>query len=508
MARNGKFIYLAATALFFAAVFLLMLSADMMKGLSHDENMYVAGGKLLAEGLLPYKDYHYFQMPYLALVYVGVFAITDSLLLGARLFNTVCAVLSLGVVYYVASDLFRGAGYLVRFVAGVGAVILIIANPVFIYASGLAWNHDLPVLLTLLAFVLMWRGARRDNPGWWMYAAGVLAGCAVGARLSFAAALVPFALGTLVMPGVTTGRGRLISFAAFALGVVTALVPALVMFALAPDNFLFDNVRYHVLNETYWRGLGYTRAMDLPGKLAYFREVAFEPASLLPFAMFLLVLPVAVWAVRAKWSERFGFLLAVALVPFLLLGVLAPTPTWYQYYYAVVPFLTVGVTFGAAALYSMGGLWRWSSAAFCLAALVCAGLAVPGYAKLNVSLSSADWVPVNSHAVGQEIRSATAEARVLTLSPLFALEGGLEIYNELGAGPFGWRMAGLLTRDERRDLALVAPGDLDDLVRDDPPGAILTGLEPGLEEPLVAYARERGYRRVALSNGAELWVRP
>ena len=163
VARNGKIIYLAATALFFAAVFLLLLSASMAKGLSHDENMYVTGGKLLAGGLLPYRDYHYFQMSYLALIYAAIFRATDNLLLGARLFNTVCAVLSLGISYYVASILFRTAGYLFRFLAGVGAVTLVMANPVFIYASGLAWNHDLPILLTLLAFVLFWRGGRRGT---------------------------------------------------------------------------------------------------------------------------------------------------------------------------------------------------------------------------------------------------------------------------------------------------------------------------------------------------------
>ena len=506
--RSGKSIFMVATALFFAAVFLLLLSANMATGLSHDENMYVAGGKLLAGGLLPYRDYHYFQMPYLALVYAALFALTDSLLLGARLFNTVCATLSLGVVYYVPSDLSRGAGYLTRFLVGAVGAVLIVANPVFSFTSGLAWNHSLPVLLTLLAFIMVWRGAGRRNPGWWVFGAGVLAGCAVGTRLSFAAALVPFAVGVLLLPGVATWRGRLLFLGAFVLGVLVALVPAIALFALAPDNFLFDNLRYHVVNEVYWQGLGYTRAMDLPGKLKYSWEVALEPASFLLFAFFLVLLPAAVWAVRAKWSERFGFVLAVALVPFLLAGALAPTPTWYQYFYAVVPFMVLAMVFEVAALYSLGGWWRWSPVAYGLVALACAIFAVRDYAKLNMSLSSADWVPVKVHEVGQEVGRASGEGRVLTLAPVFPLEGGLGIYDELAAGPFGWRMSGLLAADEREKLGLAAASDLDELLGSKAPRAILVGVEPGLDEPLVGYARAHGYARIRLSNGADLWIAP
>ena len=122
------------------------------------------------------------------------------------------------------------------------------------------------------------------------------------------------------------------------------------------------------------------------------------------------------------------------VVPFLLAGAIAPTPTWYQYYYAVVPFMALAVLFGASALYSIGGWWRWATALFGVAALVCAAYAIPAYTKLNMSLSSAGWVPLKTHAVGEEIRRAVGMGRVLTLAPLFPLEGGLDIYDELAAG--------------------------------------------------------------------------
>jgi hypothetical protein len=64
---------LYVTALF-TGLALLLLHANMMKGLNHDEHMYVAAGVMIGQdGLMPYRDFTYFQMPNLALVYAGLF---------------------------------------------------------------------------------------------------------------------------------------------------------------------------------------------------------------------------------------------------------------------------------------------------------------------------------------------------------------------------------------------------------------------------------------------------
>src|SRR5438477_528918 len=70
-------------------------------------------------------------------------------------------------------------------IGGAGVVALtLLCNPVFIFTSGRAWNHDLPTLAMLLAFVAAVRGIRRDRAGW-QFAAGLLAGIAIGTRLTF-----------------------------------------------------------------------------------------------------------------------------------------------------------------------------------------------------------------------------------------------------------------------------------------------------------------------------------
>ena len=92
---------------------------------------------------------------------------------------------------------------------GAATVVLLMTTPSFLHASGRAWNHDFPILLTLLAAVgqvaLAETGARpRDRCGGrsgGRSLAGVLLGLAASARLTFAVAGAAFVLSIfLVLP--------------------------------------------------------------------------------------------------------------------------------------------------------------------------------------------------------------------------------------------------------------------------------------------------------------------
>jgi 4-amino-4-deoxy-L-arabinose transferase-like glycosyltransferase len=507
---RGKVIYSLVAVLFFAVLFLVLVSTNMQKELSHDEHMYIAAGSLLArDSLLPYRDYPFFQAPNLELIYAVIFRSTDRLLLAARLFNTTCSILSLGVLFYTASILFRTMQPLVRFGISAGSALLLASNPIFVYTSGLAWNHDLPVLLVLLAVVLLGRSIRRPSAGWHTFFAGIVVGSAIGTRLSFAPIILAFVGAAFLLPGVARGLKKLFLQGVFTVGTLVALAPVLMLFAQAPAGFAFDNVRYHQLNEAYWQEIGYTRAMTLPGKLAYFGDVISEPATLaLVIAFLLLTMLVSIKALRARLSGSFEFAFVLSLVPLLLAGALAPTPTWYQYFYPLVPLLVLSLVYGMALLLSDDRLRVWVLAAFGLVVLLSGASAVPAYLRLNRSLSVADWEPAKIHKVGLEIKRAVGEGRVLTLAPLYPLEGGASIYSELATGPFGWRMSKLLPDEQKRGLEMMSEDGLGDLLRSKPPKGILVGLETSLEQTLVEYAQEHGYVPEKLSNGATLWVSP
>ena len=387
-----------------------------------------------------------------------------------------------------------------------GSVLLILFNPLFIYTSGLAWNHDLPVLLTLLAAILYSRTVHfRQSAIVWL-ASGLLMGFAVGTRLSFALAVIPFTLAILLLPE-TPHRRKLYLLGTFLGGALLGLLPAISLAILAPTTFVFDNWTYHQLNQVYWQQQGYERASDLGSKLAYLKDVVMEPGSMALFVAFLLFgVPALISALRERQRVYSPIAFIALLIAVLLISALTPTPTWYQYFYTLVPFLVLGVICAFASLHTDERLRRWIFALFGLAVVISGVYGLPAYLRLNSAWSPDSWVPNEVHRAGMEIKQAIGDGKVATLSPIFPMEGGLHIYKELASGPFKWRIAPLLTDSQRRALNVLSSNNLEDFLNTNPPQGILVGFEGALEEPLVQYAIQHGYNPVTLSNGATLWL--
>ncbi len=165
------------STVFLLAAFLVLLSVSIQKPLDHDEHQFIAAGMLLAKQFKdPYVDFGYFHMPNLVFIYAALFTVTDYLLLSARFFSTVCSWLILVIIYLTAFGLFRRYSSATGLLFAVFSVLLLLVNPIFVYTAGKAWNHDLPILLTLVAFFLFSKAARRINGRWWFFASGMLLG--------------------------------------------------------------------------------------------------------------------------------------------------------------------------------------------------------------------------------------------------------------------------------------------------------------------------------------------
>lgn len=502
-------------ALFFLAVFLLLLGAGMQKPLDHDEHQFVAGGALLADRLLlPYRDYPYFHVPNLTFIYAALFAVTDYHLLAARLFSILCAWLTVGVVFSLALRLFSRLPPLPRFFIAAGAGVLLLTNPLFTYTSGKAWNHDLPVLLTLLALAAYSHGARQEEGRRGAFLSGLLVGLAAGTRLSFALVILPF-LGLLLWyPGhAGRRRGRLVG--SFGLGLFLALLPSLALGALAPRQFLFGNLDYARYNTLYRREMGFAEgdvsaiAMSLAGKLSYLaRYVVSAPGNLLLLLSFLFFALALNAPNRWQGPYRLELTLLLLLVPFLLLGSFAPTPAFFQYFYAPVPFLLLGALYGMANLPGQEARGKWSLVLLAHVVILAGAYGVKSYENVKNLLAPGNWLPVQAHQTGVEIAAVVGQGRVLTLAPLFPLEGGAQIYEQFATGAFAWRVAPLVSASDRQAMGMVSADELTGLLRAQPPDAILVGYEGELERPFVEYAEAGGYRPLTLAGGKVLWVSP
>jgi len=499
--------------LFLAFVFALIFSLNMQRGLNHDEQQFVASGVLLARTqLLPYQDYAYFHTPYLTYIYGFLFRGTTYYLLTARLFSILCSFGLLATIYTVAIRLLRTEAPLIRHALAAGSTLLLLAAPIFTYTSGRAWNHDLPVLLLVWALLAAIDGLQPARPAFWLAISGALLGLAVGTRLSTVTALPAFLL-LIGLPSPIERRQRVWWITAFLAGFLLASLPLLYAFAGDPSAFIFGNLEYARLNTLYRVATAYDEGMTAWGKVRFIGQELFwyEPGNLLLLLLYLIYgLPHRFQHSEiAKQPARWGIL---ALLPCLLIGALAPTPARSQYFYLLFPFLLLGALFGLRTHYlplrHKAG-FGWLATAIVFGAVL---LNADQYRHLDKLVQPAAWFPVEVHQAGVKLATLLGEeAKVLTVAPILALEGGAQIYPELTTGPFALRAASFLSKAEAEQYHLFAAAGLTAALTDDPPRAVLVGVDPqdiAEEAPLIEYARQQGYSQLPLDDGQRLWLQP
>jgi len=523
LSRALKFV---SISLFFLTIFILLLSKALNAKLTHDEYQFIASGKLLADQFsFPYLDYPYHHMPNLVFIYALLFKLTKYNLLGARVFSVICATLSAGVLFYVIYKHFNNRGSLIQNLLAVACVILLVTNPLFDDASGKAWNHDLPTLLTLLSFVLLYRSASQDISTRKIFLSGIFLGLAIGTRLSYAMAVIPFLGAFLIIPSQQPRTSRYVHIIVFSIGVFLALLPSFVLFIANPKFFIFGNVVYPKLNTLYRHLLRHQSGMTIEGKIIYFLTgVIYSPLNMLLYlGLFLIMVITTVKSLLSRINVNMSLVFIFGLCMFLLIGSFGPTPSWYQYFYAPIPFLILGIFFGVGDLVIQQRRLSWFLIILLLLVIILGNSHIIGFDDIKLMNQPNQLLTIQVHNLGMDIKSLLGEGKVLTLAPIFPLEGGVEIYEAFATGPFSWRTAFLLSEEKREEYGVISHLDLDGYLESNPPDAILVGFEiqndgfgfgdpGGLEIPLTRFAIQHGYEAVILSteivsDEIVLWVR-
>jgi hypothetical protein len=248
--------------------------------------------------------------------------------------------------------------------------------------------------------------------------------------------------------------------------------------------------------------------MDLLHKLRFlFKEIvcpnfAVCAAALAPLAIYE-------WQRRrslSKFPAELVFLLS--LIAFLLIGSLAPSPAFEQYFGVLIPFLLlVGISCGSRLEISS----RFVKPSILAGVVVFAASTIlfrPGYQNLDKFFTPKEWTTIKRHREALKLRTFTP-GPILTLAPLHVLEAGLKIVPEFVTGPFAWRVAEFLPPERRSRLGIVGEGDLETFFKANPPDAILLGQELRWEPPLVDYAQRHGFRKVPIFDKEKaIWLSP
>lgn len=209
-------------ALALVASLILGAAAVWMGGLNQDEGWYLYAANLVADGLVPYRDFAYTQGPVLPFFYAPFAAIWQTFgLLGARLFTLslgFCGILlAMALARRLASDERRNTAALVVF-------FLLATNLYHLYYVAIPKTYALAGLFVLAGFYLLTFAQRHAVAA---LGAGLCLALAAGTRLSLGAILPVVGIGLL---GARHGKALL----AFSLGGLGGL-------ALVYGPFLLDS---------------------------------------------------------------------------------------------------------------------------------------------------------------------------------------------------------------------------------------------------------------------------
>jgi hypothetical protein len=497
-------------AFVFLALCILLLLNSMNKPPSRDEQMYCTAGVLMAQGLDIYKDFSYVsQLPYHPLMLAAVYkalGTTHYLLLG-RLVTVLCEVLTMACIVAICLHLL-GAFRKLGLFLGVIAIAFYATNPLVYMANGYAWNHGVVVFLIMLSLYLFVTCPFETRPCYGrFFFIGILLSIATCMRITTALVQTVF-LVMVFMKHSRSQRESTLNRLSFLGGSVIALAWPLWVISKAGDSFLVNLVDIPRVYGAYLRDTGASHSkidmalacMIQPGYLALLVAIGF------------------VWLQARKTDASAGArnkqtLLWLIPASCFIIAFIPPT-LWRQYLAVPVPFL--GLTLAAPFCRLCRSADAGSAKPFqkaLIASITCVLIAI-GFQLVTLlrhppQLAPSTWAPIRLHNTGRRIAQAIhGSGPVLTLAPLYALEGACTIYPELSCGSVVFRIGDLLSSQQRAQAHAVGPGTLTDLVKRTPPSAVLLGIEtPGYEVPLQALT-DSAWQSLAFENGIELCLAP
>jgi len=482
------------------ALSLAILANSMTKPLGRDEQMYCTAGSLLAQGKMIYRDFSYpAQMPYHPLLYAALFKMlnTTHYLLVGRILSVVCDILIVVCIVGIYRRIFKSFA-VSAMLLGLAAAVLYVFNPLVDYANGYAWNHDVVVLFVVLSFWLFVSTDFEQKSRYLRIAIiGALLTLATCMRITTALVQLLFFAVLLAQPAESI-KQRIKNISPFLIAAGIVLIWPVWVIALAPRAFFLNLVKIPMLYGQWLHQIG----------LIHNKFNLIFTCLTTPGYFALIVLTIYLWLVivclrrRLKISNAKNLLLA-ALLPltFFIIALIPPT-MWRQYLAMPVPFLIISFAYPLLYLRKLANKsssdkhFKVASAFVAVCVLVAlVSYPVVLYRTVMVSVPES-WVPIQLHRVSEDIAeklktqnhvlSAVEGSKlILTLAPLYALEGGCDIYTELSAGSIVYRIADSLTAADRAVTHTVGPKTLEALLEKDPPSAVLLGVEmKRLEAPL------------------------
>lgn len=476
-----------------------------------DEQLYVSPAALPKHQRL-YEDFFYNHVPGSVWFYDAAYAVFGA---GGLLFSARTALFFVWIAFAAAIAFF--AWRLTRSIAAVVAsVTLIVANDFLLGVVGsTATNNFLPlpfafVGLCLFALGISGQGILNKNAGTeatnqlTIFAAGVALALSLSLKISAIAFIGPVACAAFLLPGSISFLVRLRTVVLpLALGGLVGAAPVLFEFLRAPELFVAHVFQYHTgPHIAYWSGDTASDedvALGIGAKAMLAHQIWFGGVTLLLMFAAIIVFTTSLFVGQKSAANRGPEYLAVAVGASVALFGFAPTPAFPQYFAPLTIALLFAVLISAPRAITVSP--KVMNVAFAGIAALAFFVGAPRLAQHATKITAPErWMVSRVHDAGTRIAAAMkiagVEGKVLTLLPIYPLEGGLDVYPEFATGQFVYRTADLTNAGLLEKYRTTTPSRIAKFLSEDPPAAMLLGFEPDLEAPMAAFAEARGYRRV------------
>lgn len=481
-----------------AAVLAALALANPING---DEDLFVAPAALPA-GARVYVDFLFLHMPLQAeLTRLLAPLVAGYAFVALRLAMALMGLALLALVYVAQ----RGIGVARR--PALLCTGLFALTYSFQFSSAVVRNDIMAALLSTAAIAAALAALRARPYGAVLWAvAGLLFSAAASVRISGA---FPAAGGGLfLLYEVLRRKISPTAVAAFAVGALAGLGPALLAFHAAPAAFIFSVLTYPSVGNLYWF-------------VTTGRQAILGPAASVVITTGVLLVGPALGALVAVAHAVFRHeplpkpgnpctrFLDVLIIAGLVAAVL-PVPSNFQEPMTFLPqlFMRLGLEIPDL-LAARSRIARLACALMGVGALLGVGYGLfvvaprPGKAPWPALATSAQ-----GRRIGERLRAAGAAGFVSTFAPHLMVDSGYRLDRRFTSGVFLYRCAPLFSADKLDRLHAIGPQNLTQALDADPPGAIIARPGVFLDRGLLAYAQSHHYRRAAdLPGDFDLYIR-
>jgi hypothetical protein len=498
MVKSAKIVLFLG--LFFLS--LVIIADSMSKPIGHDEHMYCTAAALMSKGEVIYRDFSYVaQLPYHPTICAAIYKLfnTTHFLLAARSFSSACDILVVLLITYIFCVVLRHLPAASKLL-GLAAAALYIFNPIVDYANGFAWNHDMVVLCVLSSFAIFITTDFRESPKYLRVAViGALLTLATWSRMTTALIYIVFLVAILSK---TQGKTKqkvktLIPFlvASFAISIWP-----LIIFLMAPKALILNVLAIPIFNGEWLREVA-----RIPGPSQVIFHSLTKPSYIILFALIAyFFVTIATLRKRIQSLDHTGLILSSVITVIFFVIAFIP-PAMFEQYFAM-PALFIIISFAYTMLHisrlnTAALLKKYLNVAYCI---ITASLILTVAYNVNIInripnlFKPQNLPPMQLHNISKDISNKIGEPKlILALAPLYALEGGCEIYREFSAGPFVYRIADLINDKSLEIVTGAGMTDLAELTKNSPPSAVILGTEPhGLEQPIYNALVKPEWKRI------------